>query len=325
MSLSMNISRSYQRSHHHKNLISLVLAGCLMTACKTTSTQHLPAKSITIDQVERIYHLFVPRHSPGTPMPLLIAFHGGGGAGEAFPQQAQFEALAEEEGFMIAFPQGDLAPGNEGEWQLNTRPNERHDIKFIEMLIKEISERHALDAKRIYATGYSLGSMFIYEVACQLSDRFAAVASHAGTMPKSPADCNPQRHLPIMHLHGADDSLIAYGKRWDWKAWDEVGTMRDVPSLIEYWRVLYQCQTTTHTESASSKHSVYTDCKRGGRVEHHRIHNVGHEWPRRVRGVSTHRVIWNFVSDFTNDPPPLSTTPLRPMRSSSEPVRSNPD
>ena len=280
-------------------LAPTVLAiGSFFLACGGPS-QTLPSSGLVIDGVQREYNLFVPNNPPDTPMPLLIAFHGGGGAGETFPQQGEFEVLGQAEGFLVAFPQGYVDPGNEGEWQLNTRPDAHHDIDFINAMIDEIARNHSVDTSRIYATGYSLGSMFIYEVACQMSGRIAAVASLAGTMPISPAACEPERYAPIMHIHGADDGLIAYGNTWDWKAWDEVGEMRDIPSLIEYWRAKYNCQNTRETDSNAGTHFVHDMCEQGARVEHHRVNGIGHNWPDRINGVSTHQVIWNFVSGFT--------------------------
>jgi len=29
--------------------------------------------------------------------------------------------------------------------------------------------------------------------------------------------------------------IIAYGNTWDWKSWDTVGTMRGIPSLVQFW------------------------------------------------------------------------------------------
>jgi polyhydroxybutyrate depolymerase len=261
--------------------------------------QTLPVHNLVVDDVQRQYHLFVPSSPSDQPMPLIIAFHGGGGAGEAFQQQSRFESLAQTEGFIMAFPQGYLDPGNEGEWQLNTRPEAYHDINFINAMIDEISEERSVNPSRIYAIGYSLGSMFTYEVACQMSDRVAAIASFAGTMPISPTHCEPQRNVSIMHIHGVDDTIIAYGQTWGWKAWDEVGDMRDIPSLVEYWRSKYSCRDSGEMNSTSGVHFVHTMCDQGARLEHHRVNNIGHTWPDQINGVSTHQVIWNFLSDFS--------------------------
>ena len=132
---------------------------CCLIACldKSENEEALPpASDITVAELEREYRLFVPTSLPEGPVPLLIAVHGGSGRDYPFPQQTKFEALAEEEGFIIAYPLSEILPGNEGEWQLNTTPESRQDIEYIEALIDYIAASHSIDAKRVYATGYSL-------------------------------------------------------------------------------------------------------------------------------------------------------------------------
>ena len=140
--------------------------------------------------------------------------------------------------------------------------------------------------------------MFVYELVCQMSDAFAAVASYAGTMPVSPTGAL-KRNVPIMHLHGALDATIPYEEDWDWKAWPTVGTMMNVTRLVTYWKDQYTCQNTMMNEGSASVHIVHDMCTQDVRVEHHRLNQVGHEWPSAIEGTSTHDVIWNFLKGFS--------------------------
>ena len=261
--------------------------------------QHLPITQITVNGVERQYHRFIPTKDSNGPQSLMVLLQGGSAGSWRFPQQFYWEALAEEEGIVVAVPVGKLVPPNEGAWQLNTGPDSMQDIDFFNAMIDEISAEHDIDPTRIYAVGYSLGSMFSYELACQMSTRFAAIASFAGTMPVAPKSCEPERNVPIMHIHGADDGIIAYGRTWDWKSWDSVGTMWDIPSLVQYWGDKFNCTNQSETQSDTSGHLVYDNCDQNARVEHHRIEAGTHEWPENINGVSTHHVIWTFLSGFS--------------------------
>ena len=156
-------------------------------------------------------------------------------------------------GLSLPNPLSHHLAGNEGEWQLNTPSDARHDIEFIEAIIDELSSAYAIDSSRIYATGYSIGSMFTYEVACHLSDRITAIASFAGTMPVNPNSCEISRGFPVMHIHGDDDSIIGYGEPWDWKAWDSVGTMQGIPGLVEYWANEERLSDLVENEMGSSR------------------------------------------------------------------------
>ena len=278
-------------------LITLILA--TSAACGGDGDITGVTHTVSVNGVTRTYRLVVPPAPSSRPMPLVLAFHGGGGRDVAFPQEPAFRSLAHEQGFVMAYPLAEHRPGNEGEWQLNTTALLRHDMDFLEALIDQVSAQHAIDENRIYATGYSLGSMFSYELPCHLSERFAAIASHAGTMPVSPSSCSPTQPMGILHLHGTEDSIIPYATSWNWKAWDQVGPMRDIPSLIEFWRNAYRCDAQDQPASADSRHIIHSSCDGDVRVEHHQLTGVGHEWPDEINGTSTHRVIWNFLSGFS--------------------------
>lgn len=280
-------------------VVGIALFGAWWAYVVSQYKQHLPLHELVVNGVEREYHLYVPAEQADQPRKLLILLQGGDAGSWRFPQQFQWEALAEEQGVIIAVPVGKRVPPNEGAWQLNTGPDTMQDIHFFDAMINELLELHDVDRARIYAVGYSLGSMFGYELMCQMSSRFAAIASHAGTMPISPQACEPARHVPFMHLHGVDDPIIAYGNTWDWKAWDSVGTMYDVPGLLQHWRQRFDCQTETEKAFGAGVHMVNEACAQGARIEHYRFEELGHDWPESIEGVSTHRVIWSFLDLFS--------------------------
>ena len=159
---------------------------CLEPSSSVTQTM----VSITVNGEERSFRLSAPSSDAGTKLAVIIAFHGGGGAEEDFQQQSEFDQLGEEEKFIMAYAIAeDGRTSAEGEWYLNTAATSREDNDFTEAIVDELSEDYCIDQDRLYGIGYSLGSMYTYEIACQLNHRFAAVASFAGTMPVDPETC----------------------------------------------------------------------------------------------------------------------------------------
>ena len=176
-------------------LITLPLSGCTDPSSEDTELQGeslvelenpclQPSEPITqsitsifVDGEERLFRLSVPSSDAGTELALIIAFHGGGGAEEDFEQQNQFDQLGEQEKFIMAYAiaEDDRTPA-EGDWFLNSAATSRDDNDFSESIIEELSKAYCIDDDRLYAIGYSLGSMYTYEIACQLNHRFAAVA-----------------------------------------------------------------------------------------------------------------------------------------------------
>ncbi len=258
--------------------------------------------AISVDGVDRNFMMSVPASEKGTLLPILMAFHGGGDVKSfnypPFPQSQQFLELAQSEKFILVYPFSKLLESNEGAWQLNTTDETQQDIKFIQAIIENISSANCVDQNKIYATGYSLGSMFTYELACQMNDTFAAIASFAGTMPKNPNSCVLENEIPIMHIHGTDDFIISYKNEWDWKNWDYVGTMKSIPDLVDYWSNKNNCSSYEEITGKFSTHLIYSDCNSDVKVEHYQLSGQGHGWPEVIEGRSTHQVIWDFLKEF---------------------------
>ena len=63
-----------------------------------------------------------------------------------------------------------------------------------------------IDATRVYATGYSNGGGFAYGLACQLSDRIAAIAPVSASMWfQMVADCDATHPTAVAIFNGTQD------------------------------------------------------------------------------------------------------------------------
>ena len=304
-------------------LLSLPLSGCLEASditgdegpeaeelVQVTEPCSLPSEpiaqvltTISVNGVERLFRLTVPSSEAGTLLPLVIAFHGGGGAEEDFQQQDEFDMLAEQEKFIMAYAIAeDDRTESEGEWFLNTAATSRDDNNFAVGIVNELSNVYCIDEDKLYAIGYSLGSMFTYEVACQLNFKFAAVASFAGTMPVDPASCYLGGSVAVMHIHGKFDLINDYDEDWDWKDGEHegVGTMSNIPGMIDYWADNSNCQNEDSHYHLDIEHIVHSNCDGGVNIEHYGMEFQGHTWPEEVASTPTYELMWNFLSQYSN-------------------------
>ena len=306
-------------------LLMMPLTGCIGSSVDTSISEDetsfqienpclLPSQSISqsmtsisVNGVERMFRLSVPSSDVGTKLALIIAFHGGGGSEEDFQQQNQFDQLGEQQKFIMAYAIAESDRSSaEGEWYLNTAATSRDDNDFTEAIVDELSNSYCIDQDRLYAIGYSLGSMYTYEVACQLNHRFAAVASFAGTMPVNPETCDLSGNIAVMHIHGKLDYIIDYDDDWDWKDGEHegVGTMSNIPGMIDFWAEKSNCQDdNTHSHLFNGdevEHIVHSDCDGDVRVEHYGMEAQEHTWPDQVDGTYTYVLIWEFLNEFTN-------------------------
>jgi polyhydroxybutyrate depolymerase len=167
--------------------------GRLLAAIVTVARDN-PRHSLTVGGVERRYLLHVPPHlAPGRAAALVLAFHGGGTHDWSMPGLTHFDPLADREGFLVAYPDGLDRSWNDGRGM-----SAADDVAFVRAVIEDIERSHDVDPRRIYATGISNGGFFSNKLACDLSDKIAAVASVAATMPeKLVSACKPSRPVSV--------------------------------------------------------------------------------------------------------------------------------
>lgn len=171
---------------------------------------------IDLEGTSREYVLAAPRTIvQGKTYPLVLVFHGDGGTGPGMQSSHRFEAFSGEEA-IVAYPTG-IGFG----WDMQTPSATNGDIKFVEEIVAELSDRFPIDSSRVFGTGYSSGAFFINKIACRKTGFFRAIVSHAGGAPyeeqdpaasKWPNDftkCAGQTGgVAAMVLHGQNDGVV---------------------------------------------------------------------------------------------------------------------
>jgi polyhydroxybutyrate depolymerase len=163
----------------------------------------------------RPYNVFVPStYAKGTPVPLVILLHGFGASGDIQEGYLQVQPLAEREGFLYAHLDGTKGIGDRQFWNATDAccgfRSIVDDVGYITAVIDDISAKYDVDPKRIYLMGHSNGGFMSYRMACELSDRIAAIASMAGATFDDPAKCAPKEPVSVLQVHGTSDGTISY-------------------------------------------------------------------------------------------------------------------
>ena len=262
--------------------------------------------SITHDGLTRTYILYVPAsYSPGTPVPLVFNFHGYTSNSNDQMLYADFRPIADTANFILVHPMGTLDGSNQPYWNAGFGGTV-DDLGFTSALIDSISADYSINPNRIYSTGMSNGGIMSYYLACELSNRFAAIASVTGTMiTGSQLTCSAQHPTPVMEIHGTADATVPYTGNT---------TMIAIPNVLNYWVNYNNCSTTptvtpvtntSTTDGCTAEHSIWTGGDNGVEVEHYKIIGGGHTWPGApiAIGVTNYdinasKLIWIFFSKY---------------------------
>lgn len=262
--------------------------------------------------IERDYILYVPDGYTGEdPLPLVFNFHGYTSNARDQMNYGDFRPLAEREGFIVVHPQGELLEGvthwNVGGWTL---ASEMDDVGFTEALIDKISEDYNIDDQRIYATGMSNGGYMSFLLACQLSERFAAVASVTGSMtPQTYSACDPSHPMPVLQIHGTADETVPYEGNPFWT--------HSIEEVLDYWIGFNNCNATADVtpfedspieDGSTVEQILYEDGDEGAVVVHFKVDGGGHTWPGALEGlpatnydIEATEFIWGFFKLFDLD------------------------
>jgi polyhydroxybutyrate depolymerase len=274
----------------------------------SSSAQQTINASITHDGIERDYILYVPEIYDGsTAVPLVLNFHGFGSGASQQMFYGDFRDIADTEGFLLVHPEGTTLIGNQF-WNVGFPglSSTIDDVGFTEALIDELATLYTIDLDRVYATGMSNGGFMSFLLACQLSEKIAAVASVTGSMTQDTFDdCNAQLPTPVLQIHGTEDDVVSY---------NENNLSLPIPDVISYWVDHNNCETTPTTttlpdvdvsDGSTLEHSVYEDGDNGVTTEHMKVIGGGHTWPGSVlntagtnQDIDASMEIWLFFSRY---------------------------
>lgn len=264
---------------------------------------------------KRKYLLYIPASYDATrATSLVLFFHGGGGHMEQAAADYGWKEKADQEGFIVAFPNGSsrlprqhLATWNAGNCCGYARDQKIDDIGFTRQVIADIKRRVNIDTGKIFATGMSNGGMMAYRLACEMADTFAAVASVAGT--DGTLVCTPSRPISVMHIHAKDDTHVLYGGGAGEDVFRDESKVADFTSVdetVRRWVERNGADTTPRRvlEVPGAYGDLYASKKNNAQIELVVTETGGHSWPggRAVRGKSPSRainaddVIWDFFN-----------------------------
>ena len=152
--------------------------------------------------------LVVPEADPGTPLPLVIVFHGAGGTGHDIRERFPLDA-ATDGGAIVAYPNA-----RAGTWDVGSRTT---DGPMVSRLIGWVASQYCVDPARIYAAGFSAGAVFTNFLACNVPQTFRAVGVVAGTDNRFEQSCC-HGTVSAMFIHGTADEAIPFAQGQD-AAW----------------------------------------------------------------------------------------------------------
>ena len=269
---------------------------------------------LTVDGISRQFLIYLPSGlNTRQTYPVLISLHGRFGTGKSMIGFADFRLAADRDKFIIVCPDGIDRSWNDGR---PTKAEQKgiNDVKFIDRLISYMITRYRGDSSRVYVTGMSNGGFLASRLACELSNRLAAVAIVAASMDMGAA-YQPVKPIPIMYIQGTKDPLVPYYG----------GTMKGAGGVIyghtdvlKLWAAADRCSSdpviTNEPDATDDSTNIttltYHNPSTGIEVTGITVNNGGHTWPggtqylpKFIIGKVAHNLnaceaIWQFFKEY---------------------------
>lgn len=241
--------------------------------------------------------------------PVVLALHGTGGSAQQMERMYGLNEKANSSGFIVVYPEGVRSSGalgvrtwNAGRCCDYAMENNVDDVEFISEVIDRLSTELRINKKKVYLTGMSNGGMMAYRLACELSDKLAAIAPVSSTMMVN-QPCNPARRVPVLHIHSLLDTKVPYQGGVGLAGYN----FSPVDSVLNLWAQINGCASATSVDNSRFIHTVWSECENAA-VESYLTYDGGHAWPGGQKAgswaddpssfINANDVMWEFFQRF---------------------------
>ena len=242
----------------------------------------------------RQYYIYEPNIIQENP-PLVFLMHGFTGSALGISSYSGMNALADEHGFVVCYPQGTSDQNGDNFWNVGYNFHDNlnvDDVSFIVSLAEYLQNEYGYDANNTFAAGMSNGAEMSYKLACETDGFFNAIAPVAGTMfGVSWTSCDPTT-MPVLEIHGTNDNVTLWDGDYNDTYW---GPYPGIEEVIDFWVEENDCINNEEIflQGMNTLKHRYFDCNDNAEVWLYEVAGGGHDWP----GYSSQE-IWNFFSSF---------------------------
>jgi polyhydroxybutyrate depolymerase len=229
----------------------------------------------------RAYCVHVPS-APRAGLPVVLLLHGYTSSGESQARYFDLDSSVDRRAFILVKPNGKPDAAGHRYWNAGRQlsPKAPDDLAYLTAVLKDVVTAFGADGNRIFVVGHSNGAFMANRLACERSDRIAAIVSLAGAV--DPAACHPAQPVSVLTVHCTTDPLIQYTGG----SAGFLGVYASADVTLAFWAKAEGCSgvktsgkplhLTCNSTAAETSVFSYAGCPAGIGVEHWKLEGIGH-------------------------------------------------
>ena len=283
--------------------ISLLCTGCT----QRDSVPHTEVRSIVHDGRTRSYRIHVPTNTDKFSA-LLLVLHGGGGTAKHMEEELtkkRFNTLSDTHKFVVVYPDGIENRWNDGRTQ-NNPVTHIDDVGFLTKIIDDITHEFDIDTGRVFVTGISNGGQMSYRLACERTEKIAAIAPVVSSLHEDLYHtCTPLQPISVFIIAGTEDPLVPYDGGDITLLKKKYGTVVSMNDAVTFWVTHNNCSPNpvvsvlpdTDPDGCIVTRKEYTHGDNNTHVLFYSIEGGGHTWPSGGKYL-TETIVGKICYDF---------------------------
>ncbi|CAM2006877.1 alpha/beta hydrolase family esterase [Acanthopleuribacter pedis] len=208
--------------------------------------------------------------------PVVFAFHGAGGSGDAFANNQHLNGLINSGAFVGVYPDGHADNGgNGGFWNLGTEPTSADDVAFVDAIVAKLGTIQGLDGSRRYALGISNGAGMV-NLLGKSTAHFRAIAPLYSQQTVATGALEAPALVSVFQLNGDNDTLIPLNG-----GPSPVGEFMSAADSAQNWADAAACDSPPEEAvqtwgNATLDAFTYGGCRENHEVVYFVARNIGH-------------------------------------------------
>lgn len=210
--------------------------------------------------------------------PLVVVLHGEAGSAAQAKADYGWDALADREGFVVAYPDAVNHNWNAGPTCCYPNSEGVNDVGYLNELVSQLSKDDYVDRARVYAVGFSGGAAMVYSWECAQPQQLAGIGPVAGALQ---IGCPILPPISVAAIHGAADNVVPVGGGAGPRGPAAFGGLANPPleQTLATFRGIDKCpDQPTATTGPPVVQRSWT-CTAGRSVSVAIIDGAGHQWP----------------------------------------------